>query len=80
MSHDRTRVIYRVNSHAICETLGITMDVFEYQTFIEGSFPLVYKKMSLDNKVDKLTKLVKLNQTLEGVNMPYPRQIFQPMV
>ena len=27
MSHDRTQVLCHVNSQAICETLGITMDV-----------------------------------------------------
>ena len=52
------------------------MDVSEYQAFIEGSFLLVYKQMSLENKVDKLTKLVKSNQTLEDVNMRYLHQIF----
>ena len=56
------------------------MDVSEYQTFIEGSFPLVYKKMSLDNIVDKLTKFFKPNKILESVDIPYPLQIFHPMV
>lgn len=76
MSHDRTQLPWRVNSQEICETLGITVDVSEYQAFIEGSFTLVYKKMSLEYRVDKLSKFVKTNHTLEGLNIPCPCQAF----
>ena len=76
MSHDRTQILCRVNYQAIYETLEITIDVFEYQAFVKGNFPLVYKKMSLENMVDKLSKLVKPNQNLECVNIPYLFQIF----
>lgn len=51
------------------------MDVSKYQTFIEGSITLVYKKMSLENKVDRLNKLVMKNQPLEDINFPYPHEI-----
>ena len=50
------------------------------EEFIEGNFPLVYKQMSLENRVNKLTKLVKPNQILEGITMPYPSHIFQSKV
>lgn len=52
----------------------------ESQEFIVGSFPLVYKQASLENKVEKLTKLIKQNKTLEGLSLSYPSYIFLPRV
>ena len=80
MSQDRTKILCRINTHPLCETLGLSVDVSEGQQFIEGSFPLVYKQMSPKSRIDKLAKLMKLNQTLEGITMPYPTYIFQSKV
>lgn len=65
MGQDRTKTLCSINTKSLCETLGLSIDVFKGQQFIKGSFPLVYKQMSLESQVDKLAKLMKLKQTLE---------------
>lgn len=76
MNEDRTKLLCQVTTQTICKTLGVSYNVFETQEFIEGNFPLDYKQVSHGNKVEKLTKLIKLNQTLEGISLPYPSHIF----
>lgn len=80
MNEDQTKNLCHITSQEICKTLGVSYDVSEGQEFTKESFPLVYKQMNLENRVDKLTKLVKPNQTLEGIIMPYPNHIFHPKV
>ena len=52
----------------------------EHQEFIERSFTLMYKQMSFEVKTKKLSKLIKPEQTLYGLSLPFPSQIFIPRV
>jgi hypothetical protein len=80
MSNDRIRILCQINAQSICETLGMPNIEYESEEFIKGSFPLVYKKTSLENKVEELTKIIKPNQTIEWISLPYPSHIFYPRV
>lgn len=76
MSEDRTNVLCQITTQSIHETLGVSNFESENQEFVEGSFPLVYKQIILENRVEKLTKLIKPNQTLESISLLYPSLIF----
>lgn len=80
MPKDITGVLFHFISQSICETLRVSNFETKSQEFVEENFPLIYKKTSLENIVEKLTKLIKSNQTLEGISLPYPNHIFQPKV
>ena len=80
MPKDRTKVLCQVTSQLIHEALCLSQHEFEYQEFIEGSFTLMYKQMSSEVKTEKLSKLIKPEQTLDGLSLPYPNHIFIPRV
>lgn len=78
MSEARTRLLCQINVQSIYETLQASIVEFSSQELIKDIFSLVYKKTSLKNRVEKLTSLIKPNQTLEGISLPYSNHIFQP--
>ena len=57
------------NEWEVYNILGLLVSDPESQLIVEASFPLVYKYLSLESLVDKLTKLVKPDQALKEINI-----------